>query len=162
MSHKVPDNFIPRDPLFPDVNGKCQKKFVVAEITEILRDSDLVGYIPVDARRYNITSAFAEEWALFFTFKIESFHDYQADRIETVNDEERVGLFQLIPREVGFTKSELLNPRKNILAAIDHYAKVIRTITNNNIFDAEQLISGTTLQEFILPGRTTPVYADSV
>lgn len=118
--------FAERDIIAPDVNGRVQKKFVRHAIIELLRNSRLAGYKPIDGDQYNIFNGYPEQWAEHFLNVIESLNPaYYALDVQIRDDRERVGLFMLDPDQVNVSKELLLNPRINLETGIKYYEKTI-------------------------------------
>lgn len=113
------------DVLSPDVNGIVSKKFARAEITKYVRDSTLNGYVPLDGVQYGVYNGYAEEWAEYFMNEIETASAFRSTLYITVNDVLKVGLFALNPVKVKRAAIDLLNPRNNIIVALEQYTREI-------------------------------------
>jgi len=138
--------FAERDILAPDVNGKVSKKFVRHVLIELVRNSLLNAYKPIDGEQYNIFNGYPEQWAEFFLTTIESLNPtYYALDVQIRNGRERVGLFMLDPLVVGVDKEFLLNPRVNLEHGLKYYEKSILPSLGGtgSIIDADLSDDGT-------------------
>jgi hypothetical protein len=155
MSHKYNHTFEKRDILQPDINGFVEERFLRHVLVEVIRNSKLSGFLPIDANQYGVFSGAPEEYADYFVATAKASAGLNAFNYKKVVkylddgtriDQELVGLFNINPADVIPNKEQLFLPRVNIAEAVNLYSR--RIIEDRAIRPSDLSIDGTYLGGF--------------
>jgi len=121
------------DILDKDINGFVREKYVRFVLTEELRSSPLLNFIPDNAAVFSVHSGKAEEYAEYFMKQIRETTGFKADYDRTfsvysstgvLTEVRRIGLFSLNSK-IGL-EEDLTDARINIRKGLELFATKIK------------------------------------